>query len=144
MVEKSCLGMNTRSATECTIFSSAQIFSNWREQRPSNQGYFDWRVAFDLIFVPLQVKQHSPHFHPIFQAMLLYRCHNIKTAKKNLFLEILYVPLGENLDFGSCWYYGFMTLRIEILTSVFSTKCKQYMWQYYDDVLGYDAMETRR
>jgi hypothetical protein len=40
--------MNTRSAREYTMFAPAQLLRNWREQRPSNNGDLDSRVAGEI------------------------------------------------------------------------------------------------
>jgi hypothetical protein len=37
--------MNTRSAREYVMFASAQLLSNWRDQRPSNQDDLDSTVT---------------------------------------------------------------------------------------------------
>jgi hypothetical protein len=62
--------MNTRSAREYTVFASAQLLRNWREQRPSSQGDVNSSVtgeagrayllhrggpSSDIIFVPENV-----------------------------------------------------------------------------------------
>jgi hypothetical protein len=40
--------MNTLPAREYTMFASAQLLRNWREQRPSNQGDFDSSVTGEV------------------------------------------------------------------------------------------------
>jgi hypothetical protein len=40
--------MNARSAREYTMFTLAQIFLNWRKQRPSNEGDLDSSVTGQL------------------------------------------------------------------------------------------------
>jgi hypothetical protein len=39
---KWCLGMNTHSACEYTVFAPTQLLHSWLEQQPSNQGDLDW------------------------------------------------------------------------------------------------------
>jgi hypothetical protein len=40
--------MNTRSASEYTMFAPAQLLCDWREQRPSNQGDVDSGVTGEV------------------------------------------------------------------------------------------------
>jgi hypothetical protein len=42
---KECSRMNTRSVRECNILALAQLFHNWREQRPSNKSDLELSVA---------------------------------------------------------------------------------------------------
>jgi hypothetical protein len=45
---KKCSRMHTRSSREYAMFEPAQLWRNWREQRPSNQGYLHANVTWEI------------------------------------------------------------------------------------------------
>jgi hypothetical protein len=40
--------LNTRSARQYAVFGTAQLWRNWREQRPSNHGDLDPSITGDV------------------------------------------------------------------------------------------------